>query len=154
MILVAYRLVQEQMRDTSQSLAILTHRERMSKMIGREKLARDIAIVGSIEYHRKWCIQGTRDEYLLLDEHIDRTMFAVKEYADHSNQITAQERYALLLFHDRVDELFDAIPWNDPDVSIEEIVERNEAMKQIRQAANDCLRKLGVEYSTEELLAD
>ena len=39
-------------------------------------------------------------------------------------------------------------------MSIEEIVENCEAMNRIRQTANECLLKLGVGYSAEELLAD
>lgn len=92
-----------------------------------------------------------------MNELIERTIYAVKHKAKHhvlSKNLSESEKAILIEFHDIVDELFDKVPWNDPTVSIEEIVENSEVMKKIRQVANDCLQKLGVEYSVEELLAD
>jgi hypothetical protein len=66
--------------------------------------------------------------------------------------LTEQERDALLRFHAQVDELADRIPWQDANVSIEEIVENSEAMRQIRQAAVDCLRDICVVVSLEEIM--
>ena len=116
-----------------------------------------IAEVGSIDFQRRWCVHGTSSEYILLNELIETTIYAAKHKATHpvlSKNLSESEKAVLIDFHDRVDELFDEVPWSDPAVSIEEIVENSEAMKRIRQVANDCLRKLGVEYSVEELLAD
>jgi hypothetical protein len=116
-----------------------------------------IAEVGSIDFQRRWCVHGTSSEYVLLNELIETTIYAAKHKATHpilSKNLSESEKAILVEFHDRVDELFDEVPWNDPAVSIEELIESSEAMKKIRQAANDCLRKAGVEYSVEELLAD
>jgi len=116
-----------------------------------------IAEVGSIEFQRRWCVNGTSEEYIVLNELVETTIYAAKHKATHpvlSRNLSESEKATLLEFHDRVDELFDEVPWNDPTVSIKKIVENSEAMKKIRQVANDCLRKLGVEYSIQELLAD
>jgi hypothetical protein len=116
-----------------------------------------IALVGSIAYQRRWCVHSTPTEYVLLNELIETTIYAAKHKAMHpvlSKNLPVSEKGILIDFYDRVVELFDEVPWNDPAVSIEEIVESSEAMKRIRQVANDCLRKLGVEYSAAELLAE
>jgi hypothetical protein len=118
---------------------------------------RGIAEVGSIDFQRKWCVNGTAEEYVLLNELIETTIYSARHKATHpvlSKDFSESERAVLLDFHDRVDELFDDIPWNDPTASIEEIVENSEAMKKIRQAANDCLRQVQASFSVEELLAD
>jgi hypothetical protein len=126
-------------------------------MISSKRLLKNVALIGSLNYQRRWCVHGTSSEYVLLNELIETTIYAAKHKATHpilSKNLSESEKAILIDFHDRVDELFEEVPWSDPSVSIEEIVENNEAMKRIRQVANDCLRKLGVEYSAEELLAD
>lgn len=118
---------------------------------------RGIAEVGSIDFQRRWCIHGTAAEFILLDELIETTISAAKHRATHpvlSKPLSAEDKTILVDFHDRVEELSDQIPWNDSSVSIQEIVENNEAMIRIRDVANDCLLKLGIEYSVKELLAD
>lgn len=117
---------------------------------------RGIAEVGSIDFQRKWCVNGTAHKYVLLDELIETTIYFAKHRATHPvlfKAFSESERAILLDFHDKVDLLFDEIPWNDSTASIEEIVENSEAMKKIRQAANDCLRQLKANFSVEELLS-
>ena len=47
----------------------------------------------------------------------------------HRHSKPNESKNAILIdFHDRVEELFDEVPWNDPAVSIEEIVENRETM--------------------------
>lgn len=126
-------------------------------MISSKSLLKNIALVGSFDYQRKWCVDGTSSEYVLLNELIATTTHAAKHKATHpvlSKNLSESEKAILVDFHDRVDEIFDEVPWDDPAVSIEEIVDKSDAMKKIRQSANDCLRKLEIEYSIEELLAD
>lgn len=126
-------------------------------MISSKALLTNIALVGSVDYQRKWCVQGTSLEYVLLDELIDTTIYAVKHRSTHpvlSKNLSAREKAILLDFHDTVDALFGEVPWRNSAVSIEEIVENNAAMKSIRQAANNCLRMLGAEFSAEELSAE
>jgi hypothetical protein len=116
-----------------------------------------IAEVGSIDFQQRWCVHSTSAEYILLNELIETTIYAAKHKATHpvlSKNLAESEKASLLDFHDRVEQLFGDISWNDPTVSIEEIIENCKTMKNIRQAANDCLRKLGIEYTVEELLAD
>jgi hypothetical protein len=60
----------------------------------------------------------------------------------------------LLTFHSRVDELFDRIPWSNTATSIDEIVNHNDAMREIRDAADKCLRSVGAAFSTDDLLAE
>lgn len=107
----------------------------------------NFALIGSLDYQRKWCVHGTSSEYVLLSELIETTIYAVKHKATHpvlSKNLSESEKAILVDFHDSVDKFFDEVHWNDTSVSIEEIVDNSDAMKNIRQAANDCLRKLGV----------
>jgi hypothetical protein len=117
----------------------------------------NIGAIGSIEYQRHWCVNGTAKEYILLDELIETSIYAAKHCAAHpilSKSLSTEEREALIRFHDRVQELYTEIPWRDPKVSITEIVEHNSTMQQIRDAANECLRALGISYTTEQLMSE
>ena len=130
------------------------NRQRKTNM-KKTGLHADIARVGSIEYQRHWCVHGTADQYLLLNELLETTSYAAMHKATHpalSKDLTEQERDALLRFHAQVDELAEQIPWQDANVSIEEIVEHSEAMREIRQAAVDCLRDIDVVVSREEIM--
>jgi hypothetical protein len=41
----------------------------------------DIARVGSIEYQRRWCVHGTADQYVLLNESLETTSYAAMHKA-------------------------------------------------------------------------
>jgi hypothetical protein len=121
----------------------------------KARIFKNIGEIGSLDYQRWWSLNGTAEQYLLLDELIERTIHAARMRATDailSKSLSAEQREALMQFHDRVNELYGSIPWRDPNVSMLEIVEGDPAMRQIRDAANACLRVLGVSYSTEELL--
>ena len=117
-------------------------------------LLKNLARIGSQQYQRKFCIHGTALEYCLLDELLETTMYAARHRATHpglSGTLTDQERNALLKFHSRVNELIEQIPWQDSSVSIEQIVERNDAMRQVREAAGECLQSLHATFTLDEL---
>lgn len=112
----------------------------------------DLARVSSLDYQQRFCIHGTVSEYCLLDELLDTTLFAIRQYADHSNCVSQREKESLLRFHIVADEFADRIPWQDSKISIQQIVE-HDAMEGIREAANRCLRDLDATFSREELFA-
>lgn len=123
----------------------------------KSRLKKRIGQMASITYQERWVVNGTADEYVLLDELVETTIYEAKRQATHPatcGQYSEHERDALIRFCDRVDALYGLIPWRDPKVSIADIVERNEAMRQIRDAANQCLRELGVSFTEHELLND
>jgi hypothetical protein len=117
-----------------------------------------IGSLGSLAYQRRWCVNGTVETgWVDLYELVETTIHAAKHKATHpvlSTDLSVAQREALIRFHDRVDTLYGLIPWRDPSVSIADIVERNPAMQQIRDAANECLRELGVSFTEEELMED
>lgn len=122
-----------------------------------DRLKKRIGQIGSVTYQRRWVVNGSAEEYVLLDELIDTTIYEAKRQATYPttrDRYSEQEREALIRFHDRVDPLCGLIPWRDPSVSVADIVERNRPMQQIRDAANECLQSLGVEFKTEELMRD
>lgn len=127
-------------------------------MVDKSGIVRDIGAIGSIAWQRRWCINGTvQGGYAELDEYIETTIYEAKRQATHSttsSRYSERDRETLIGFHDRVDALYGVIPWRDPNVSIADIVERNDTMQQIRDAANECLRALGVSFTEEELLND
>lgn len=123
----------------------------------KDRLLKRIAQLGSLSYQVSWVVHGNAAEYVLLDELVETTAYAAKHTASDpllSTSLSQTERDALITFHDRADELYELIPWHDPKVSIADIVERNQSMQQIRDAANECLRTLGITFSTEELMCD
>jgi hypothetical protein len=71
--------------------------------------------------------------------------------SDHLSDI---ERAALMKFYSRVNEVFERIPWNDPTVTIEDIVVNNAAMKEIREVASESLRAIGANVDSDELSYD
>jgi hypothetical protein len=127
-------------------------------MTDKHGIAEEIAAIGSIEWQRYWVVNGSVERgYAELDEHIETTIYEAKRQATHlttRDKYSEHEREVLIRFHDRVDALYGLIPWRDSKVSITDIVERNETMQQIRDAANECLRELGVSFTTEELVND
>jgi hypothetical protein len=127
-------------------------------MIDKSALGWRIAAIGSIEWQRYWVVNGSAERgYAELDEHIETTIYDAKREATHPttrDKYSQHERDALIRFHDRVDALYGLIPWRDPKVSIADIVERNETMQQTRDAANECLRTLGVSFTEEELMKE
>src|SRR5437867_806366 len=117
-------------------------------------LLANIARIGSLDYQRRWCVHGTAEEYVLLEELIEPTIYAAKQKASHpvlSKNLTEQERVALFVFYRRMAELLGQIPWNDTTVSVEDIVEPDDAMEQIRKTANKCLNELRVSFTSAEL---
>lgn len=123
----------------------------------RERLEKRIGQMASIAYQERWVVNGTVDEYVLLDELIETTIYEAKRQATHPatrGQYSEKKREALVRFHDRVDALYGLIPWRDPKVPIADIVERHETMQQIRDAASDCLLTLGALFTEEELMSD
>lgn len=122
------------------------------------RIKKRIAQVGSVEFQRRWFVKGTaEDGWVDLFELIETTIYSARQRARDpilSKNLSPVEREALIRFHDRVDALYGLIQWRDPKVSNADIVERNETMQQIRDAANECLRGLGVSFTTEELMSD
>jgi len=125
-------------------------------MINKDGIAKEIAAVGSIDWQRHWCVNGTAEGgYGELDEQIETTIHEAKRQATHlttRDQYSEHEREALVRFHDRVEALYGLIAWRDPKVSIADIIERNETMQQIRDVAKECLRDLNVSFTDEELM--
>jgi hypothetical protein len=120
-------------------------------------LVKRIAQLGSLEYQKRCVVEGTAAEYVLLDELIETTIYASQHHATHPTlreALSPQQRDALIHFHDRVDALYGLIPWRDPDVSIADIVERSRTMRQIRDAANECLGALGESFATDDFVND
>lgn len=121
------------------------------------RLHKRIGQLASFTYQKRWVVNGTADEFVLLDELIETTIYEAKRQATHPTtrgHYSDQEREAFVRFHARVDALYGLIPWRDTNVSIAEIVERNETMQQIRDAANECLTVLGVSFTDDELMND
>jgi hypothetical protein len=126
-------------------------------MSGKRGLARNIARVGSLDFQVRECLGGTAERYVLLDELLETTITRSEHEATHpilSRKWSETERQALLTFSHRSSELFDLIPWRDAAVSLKDIIERNEAMAEIRNTANECLRQLGVSFTTNDLQGD
>lgn len=63
-----------------------------------------------------------------------------------------ETRFAFFL--NLANQLFHRIAWQDENVTLARIVNEDQSMQMIRDAANECLEQLHVSYSFEELLVD
>ncbi len=122
----------------------------------QKKVLRSIGRVASLEFQLRECLGGTADQYVLLDELLETTINSAEREATHpvvSEKWTRESQKVLLDFSRKVSKLFDEIAWQDPGVSLEEII-HSHAMRQIRATAQDCLRHFDVEFTMEQLLSD
>jgi hypothetical protein len=122
----------------------------------RLKRLRNIGRVASLEYQVRECLGGTAERYVLLDELLETTIYAAEHDASHpvlSRKWTADQQQALLAFARTASTLFDQIGWQDPNVSLTQII-HSQSMQRIREAADECLRRVGVCFTLEELLGD
>jgi len=116
-----------------------------------------IAQISSLDYQKRWILNGNKEEYVLLDELLDTTTYAAQHRATHpvlSQNLSIAERKALSQFCDRVNALSEQISWNDPNVSMSQIIESNAAMRGIREAAALCLQAFGLSFTADELNSD
>lgn len=123
---------------------------------GRRKVLRDIARMASLDYQLRECLGGTAEHYVLLDELLETTIYAAEHDASHpvlSRKWKAEQEQALLGFARKASTLFEQSGWQDPKVSLGEII-HSHPMRQIREAADECLRRIGVSFTLEELLRD
>jgi hypothetical protein len=109
-----------------------------------------LARIASLEYQQKYCINATVSEYVLLDELLDTTLFAIERYLAGSTRISDSDRMALHQFLAKAEMQIDGIPWMDKGISIGQIVDCG-AMNEIREAATECLQNMGASLSFEEL---
>lgn len=122
----------------------------------RLRLLQDIGRVASLAYQERLCLQGTAEEYVLLDELVDTTVYAAQHDVTHpilSRKWTAEQKQAISDFARQAGELSDRIEWRNPEVSLAEITQ-SEPMRLMREAATECLRCVGVSFTLEELLRD
>jgi hypothetical protein len=129
----------------------------LDRSAGKNQLLRSIARIGSLTYQQKACLRGTPHEYVLLDELIETTIS--RATLEVTNDVllmkwSLAERNALREFADRVEPLLDQIAWQDKGVPLENIVNEDQSMRKIRDAANECLSQVGTSFSLEQLLAD
>src|SRR2546430_6574379 len=72
-------------------------------MVDKSGIVKDIGTIGSIEWQRRWCVNGTvQGGYAELDEHIETTIHEAKRQATHSttrDKYSEHEREALIRFH-------------------------------------------------------
>lgn len=122
----------------------------------RLKRLRNIGRVASLEYQLRECIEGTAEHYVLLDELLETAIYAAEHDASHpvlSRKWTAVQQQALLAFARTASTLFDQIGWQEPNVSLTQVI-HSPSMQRIREAADECLRRVGVSFTLEELLCD
>lgn len=123
----------------------------------KRRVLRYVARIGSQSFQNQACVQGTREKYVLLDELLETTLSSIEH--EITSDVLARkwshlERNALQDFVNRANELFDQIAWQDESLSLAGIVNEDPSMKMIRDAANECLRQVQVNFSMDELLAD
>ena len=119
-------------------------------------MLRDIARLASPDYQLRAWLAGTADQYVLLDELLETTITRAEHEASHpvlSRKWKAEQQKALLAFARKASTLFDQIRWQDPKVSLGEII-HSHSMQQIREAADECLHRVGASFTLEELLRD
>jgi hypothetical protein len=109
-----------------------------------------LARMASLEYQQKYCISGTASEYVLLDELLDTTLYAVRHYLAEANEISHSNKRAFELFLAKSESQLDQIPWQDKSISISQIVVCDR-MKEIRDAAANCLHGISASLSIEDL---
>jgi hypothetical protein len=115
-----------------------------------------IARIGNIDFQRRCVVNGTKEGgYINLFELIETTTYAAKHKATHpvlSKNLSPAERETLIQFHDHVDAIYGLIPWRDQTVTNADIVERDARMREVRDAANQCIQAIGISFTTEELM--
>jgi hypothetical protein len=123
-----------------------------SERMAHESLVRNLARVASLEYQVRWCLNGTAQDYVLLDELLGDTLGAA-ERRTPSKSWDEDQRQALQTFVREASHYFTQIKWHDESVSPEQII-HSTAMKEIRKAAHACLLGLGVLASLDELVSE
>ena len=124
--------------------------------LGRRNVLRDVARVASLDYQLRECLAGTADQYVLLDELVETAIARAEQAASHpvlSRKWNAEQQKALLEFVRKASTLFDQMKWQDSKVSLGEII-HSHSMQRIREAADECLHRVGASFTLEELLRD
>jgi hypothetical protein len=121
----------------------------------RSRLRTTLGSLASRELQVRFCVHGTKSEYLLptdiLSDSVSAVRFALSMH-DRASSFSHHEIEALQSFLSIVEEVGPEIPFDTPGVSNTELILNNFAWNQVREAAQNCLRDLGMEVSLGDLL--
>lgn len=121
----------------------------------RSRLRLTLGSLASKELQDRYCVHGTKDEYLLpgelLGDSVQAVQFALSR-AESTDTFSPKEIEALKRFLSIVNDVGPTIPLHAQGVSNAELVLFNAEWAQIREAAGVCLNTLGLEIGLDDLL--
>jgi hypothetical protein len=118
----------------------------------KERLLRDLATLASERLQERYVINGTREEYLLPEEVFESALSsassAVAPVAVSS--LSPTERDATRKFVNELRDVSERLPLEDPRISNEELIMRNESWAAARSAAKVLLEQFGFDLGRWE----
>jgi hypothetical protein len=119
-------------------------------------IVRSIGQLASLEYQQAFCIHGTSEQYVLLDELIEATLTRVELETTHpqlSQKWNEQVLAALKSFSATVASAYHRMPSLSSVTSLETVLQSAE-MEVIRLESRKLLDAVGIQYSFDELASD
>jgi hypothetical protein len=121
----------------------------------KNQLRLQLGRLASIEFQRRLCVGGTKDEYILPSEILESTANTVQTTLTSpvlSKQFNAPQLAALREFLEVANAVAQAVAFDSESHSVEELVENNPDWRTLRTTAQKCLDVLGLKPSLDELL--
>lgn len=116
---------------------------------------RDLAQAASERFQMDFCVHGTPEHYVALNELLDATTTRIEWLLQHPKArtivLTTSQRAALEAFEQSAQAVFTSIDWHDQTLSNEGIV-RSPDLQQLRGLAQRCLQEFGFNPTYQELL--
>lgn len=113
-----------------------------------KKLLSSLATIASVEYQKKYIINGTKDEYLLPEDIFEEAVGSLRVVLGNeilNQKYSLEQKQKMQNLFELMKELGPKIPFNDEKVSNEDLVLRNNHWVRIRSEVILLLHELGVE---------
>ncbi|MBI5725709.1 MAG: hypothetical protein HZA50_17250 [Planctomycetes bacterium] len=112
----------------------------------KQKIIRLLKRMASREYQERYCVSGTKSEYVLPLEMYEETVYAINHAIsskEMKKNFPAEDISALKEFMEMMKEQDRNIPSEDSKMSNIELIRECPAWSMVRCSAEQCLRKLG-----------
>lgn len=127
----------------------------LREVVMSDQLRIKLGRLASLGFQRHLCVHGTKSNYARPDELVESAANCVQALLSSpalSKNFGSKQLAILREFLDVVDSTAPQIPFDSSAVPIRKLVESEPGWVRVRKAAKDCLKKLGLEISLDELL--
>jgi len=111
--------------------------------------------LASIDFQRRFCVGGTKSEYVSPSEILESAANAVQTTLASqvlSKEFDGSQQQALREFLQAANMIAPEIPFDNESVSVEDLIERDPVWNKARASAQKCLDALGLKVSLPDLL--